>query len=127
MAADDNGPSILDLVSASFGPPKHKEGELFLKGPIPWKWLQIAAKLPSKSLQISIALWFRAGIDKSREIKLTNVLLNSLGVDRFAKSRGLKHLEQAGLISIKRTFGKNPIIILKSPPEDNSSTRDDYT
>ena len=125
MAADDNGPSILDLVSASPGPPKHKEGELFLKGPIPWKWLQIAAKLPGKSLQISIALWFRAGITKSRVIKLTNVLLGSLGVDRFAKSRGLMYLEQAGLISIKRTFGKNPTITLKSPPEDNSSTRDD--
>ena len=106
MTADDNGPSLRDLISPSLGPPKHKEGELFLKGPIPLKWLQIAAKLPGKSLQISIALWFRAGITKSRVIKLTNVLLDSLGVGRFAKSRGLKYLEQAGLISVKRPWEK---------------------
>jgi hypothetical protein len=31
-------------------PPRHRRGERFLKGPIPWPWISAAAALPGKAL-----------------------------------------------------------------------------
>ncbi len=98
-------------------PPAHKPGEKFLKGPIPWKWIVLAARQPGKAIHVSIALWFWAGISKSRRIKLNNIILKTLGVTRFAKHRGLLSLEQAGLISVEQFQGKSPVVTLLDSPE----------
>ena len=49
-------------------PPRHRPGEAFLKGPIPWRWLVAAARLPGKALQVSLLLWKEAGCRKSRVV-----------------------------------------------------------
>ena len=98
-------------------PPAHKPGEKFLKGPIPWKWIVLAARQPGKALHVAIALWFWAGISKSGRIELNNILLKTLGVTRFAKHRSLLSLEQAGLISVEQTRGRSPVVTLLDPPE----------
>lgn len=105
------------VLKAKRKPPAHKPGEKFLKGPIPWKWIVLAARQPGKALHVSIALWFWAGISKSRQVKLNNILLKALGVTRYAKHRSLMSLEQAGLISMEQTRGKSPIVTLLDPPE----------
>ena len=35
--------------------PRHKPGEKFLKGPIPWPWIESAGALPGKALAIGLA------------------------------------------------------------------------
>ena len=35
-------------------PPRHKQGEKFLKGPVPLKWLERAACLPGKALHLVV-------------------------------------------------------------------------
>ncbi len=87
----------------------------FLKGPIPWAWLTEAAKLPGHVLHIALALWFRAGVTRSETVVLTTMLLKELGVDRHAKYRALRQLEQAGLVSVAHQHGKNPHVTLRSP------------
>ena len=93
-------------------PPRHKPGEKFLKGPIPWKWLAQAAQKPGKALQVAMALWFLAGIKLKRTVALSGSLLRGLGVNRHSGYRGLKALEMAGLVSVIRHLGRNPIVTI---------------
>lgn len=92
-------------------PTKSRKGR-FLKGPIPLNWLMEAAKLPGKSLHVGIVIWFKAGLTKSHSVSVPNGLLSTFGVDRHAKARALVSLESAGLISVKRKSGKNPVITI---------------
>jgi DNA-binding transcriptional ArsR family regulator len=87
-------------------------GGKFLKGPIPLKWLAAASKLPGKALQIGIVLWYLKGLKKNHVVKLTSVVLAEFGVKKDAKRRGLKVLEEAGLVSIQRRKNKNPIVTI---------------
>jgi hypothetical protein len=86
--------------------PRHKPGQHFLKGPIPWNWLSKAAQLPGKALHVSVCLWYLAGLKSSRTIPLSMERLLELGVNRFAAYRGLKVLEEAGLVRVIRKRGR---------------------
>lgn len=100
--------------------PRHKRGEKFLKGPIPWAWLCRAARagLRTKTLHVAIALWFLTGVGKSWKVKLTRSIMNSLGVKPDAASRGLRGLEACRLISVDRQKGRAPVVtILECPKE----------
>ena len=93
-------------------PPRQKAGEKFLRGPIPWNWLAQAARLPGKASQVAITVWFLAGIKDRRTVALSGSVLEDLGVDRFAKYRGLEALEKAGLVSVSRHPGRNPMVTI---------------
>ena len=93
-------------------PPRHKRGEKFLKGPIPWAWLVRAAHQPGKALHVAIVLWFLVGVKKTRTVALSGSVLRGLGVDRHSGYRGLGALEQAGLVSAERHPGRNPVVTL---------------
>jgi DNA-binding GntR family transcriptional regulator len=45
-------------------------------------------------------------------VRLTNKEMEALGVDRNAKSRALKQLQENGLISIQQGHGKIPIVTI---------------
>jgi hypothetical protein len=114
-------PSRLKLGQQTFVPkkagpkviPRRKPGDKFLKGPVPLNWLARAGQLPGKSLHVGIALWFLAGMRKTTTVALSNGVLEMLGVDRHAKYRALKHLEQAGLIVCKREIGRSPEVTIR--------------
>ena len=55
-------------VRRTIAPPSPQKGEAFLKGPIPLAWLERAARLPGKSLQAAVALWYAAGLTRSARI-----------------------------------------------------------
>ncbi len=94
------------------GPPRHKAGQLFLKGPIPQMWLSRAASLPGKSLHVGLAVWFLAGMAKSRSVRLSAGVSRAFGVDRHAKYRALRWLEDARLVTVVRRPGRSPIVTL---------------
>ena len=96
----------------AFGPPRHKQGQRFLKGPIPWAWLRGAARFPGKALHVAIALWFTAGLTRRRVIQLSPSTLRMLGVERNAARRGLLALEKAGLVHVERRSCRSPIVTL---------------
>ena len=101
-------------------PPRHKRGEQFLKGPIPWDWLALAAGQPGKALHVGIALWRWAGIKRTGVIKLSlSCAAGELGTSRSALSRGLAALEAAELVSVKRQAGCRPEVTLLDVHHDD--------
>ena len=99
-------------TKANTKPPRHKPGEKFLKGPIPWTWVVRAAHQPGKALHVAIVLWFLVGVKKTRTVALSGSVLRGLGVNRYSGYRGLVALEQAGLVSAERHPGRNPVVTL---------------
>ena len=93
-------------------PPRHRGGEKFLKGPVPLPWLARAARLPGRSLDLGVALWFLAGLKRTRMVSLSNSVLAQFGVDRYAKYRALNWLERDGLVVVERHPGRNPVVTL---------------
>lgn len=82
----------------------------FLRGPIPMAWLNVAAKLPGKTLNVGIAIWWLAGMSKNVSFKITRRALDQLGVSRDAASDALKRLEEHGLILVERAPGQRPTV-----------------
>ncbi len=99
-------------------PPRHKTHEKFLKGPIPWCWLQAAAETGrrTKALHVAVAVWFLAGIGRSRTVRLPRTILRCMGVQRDAARRGLAALEAASLVSVTRPPGCAPIVTILDYP-----------
>jgi len=85
----------------------------FIKGPIPLEWLLTASKLPGKSLEISMVLWFLKGVTKNHTVKLSGKLVRSFGVSRSTLYRGLAEMENAGLISIQRKKSRSPMVTIQ--------------
>jgi hypothetical protein len=76
-----------------------------------------AAQLPGKTLQVALAIWFLAGLNKSAAVRLGQSVLNEFGVDRHSKSRALAQLMNAKLISIQCAAGCAPVITIVSVVE----------
>jgi hypothetical protein len=102
--------------SSGIRPPRPVGGERFLRGPVPLQWLERAGRCPGKSLHVGIALWFRAGLTRRREIPLGRPDLTQFGVSRFAASRALLTMEQAGLITVIRLPGRKRLVTICHDP-----------
>lgn len=93
----------------------------YLRGPVPWAWLNTAAALPAKALHVGIALWFEAGRQRTRRVRLTNRLLARMKVSRWAKYRALDALERADLVQVDREANGNLVVLLLQPGIDERS------
>jgi hypothetical protein len=102
----------LELVSKDKRPPRHKHGERFLKGPIPWEWITRAARLAGHAWHVGTALWFLAGLKRKRTVLLTSAVLDELGVGRRTGYRALEALEKAGLVEVERHVGRSPKVTI---------------
>lgn len=85
----------------------------FIKGPIPFDWLQTANALPGKAGQVGIALWFLAGVKKSRIVKITAEAERLAGCVRQTFAKGLAALEAAGLVAVERKPGQKAIVEIR--------------
>jgi len=103
------------MSSAQSMPPRPKAGGMFLRGPIPLDWLSRAAALPGRSLHVAIAIWFMAGLKKTRSVPVSNITGLQFGLDRNAKYRALEWLENANLVSVVRQAGRAPIVTILEP------------
>jgi hypothetical protein len=103
--------------------PWHRQGERFLKGPIPLNWLIAAAKQPKSAILLGQALWFLVGTRKSRTVMLSSRLAKEFGVGRKVKTDGLSALEAAGLVSIERRPNKNPIVTILDVPKESGPNK----
>lgn len=92
--------------------PRHRNGEKFLKGPIPLDWLSIAMKLPGKALHVADILWFYSGIKRSAEIPLSLSKLKEFGITRTSAARALRSLEEVGLVTVDRKQGRKAVVRL---------------
>ena len=99
--------------------PRHLPGQHFLKGPVPLDWLAKAACCGTRALHVGIILWYRVGLEGSRSssTKIPGYVAKNFGLDRHAKTRGLRALEKAGLVTVKRETGRSPVVTLLEAPE----------
>ena len=94
-------------------PPRHGPGEKFLKGPIPWRWLEAAAQLPGAALAVGLVVWREAGCRNERTVPLN---LSALWMPRRTAQRALQALVGAGLVSVTHRDGRPPLVTLNDTP-----------
>ena len=87
----------------------------FLRGPIPMDWLNSAARLPGKALNVALAIRWLDGMNGGQPIKLTAKALNFFHVSQDACRDGLTRLEKAGLVSVTRKPGQRPTVLVRQP------------
>src|SRR5262249_42923622 len=97
--------------------PRHRKGELFLKGPIPRDWYLLAGGLPGKAAVLGEELWHQAFLDEGyRTFKLKLKKLPSY-LNKQTRQRALRVLELAGLISIEHHPGQSLLITINDCPD----------
>lgn len=84
----------------------------FIKGPLPLDWMQAAARMPGRTLQVALVLWYLAGLKKSDAVRLSSEHLDAVGVSRDAKYDALQRLSAAGLVTIDQRPGRAPVVTL---------------
>lgn len=84
----------------------------FIKGPLPLDWMQRAACLPGKTLQVALTLWYLAGLQKTRTVRLGSKQLAAMGVSRDAKAEALARLADAALVLVDQQPGQAPMVTL---------------
>ena len=84
----------------------------FIAGPIDVAWVCKAAQLGVTALLVGLALWHLKGLRRTNSFIISNLMLAEWGVQPDAKSRALRKLEKAGLISIKRRGKRSPLVSL---------------
>jgi hypothetical protein len=94
-------------------PPRHRRGEKFLCGPIPWAWLELAGEQPGKSLHVAIILWQAALCHKSGQVRFCYAHGSTLGVEVDAARRGLSALADVDLVTIQHQRGKCSLVTLQ--------------
>ncbi len=93
----------------------------FLRGPIPLDWLQKAMKLGGSATSVGIILWYLRGLKKLTIFKIgTQDIANLIGRSWLTAKRGLKALEQHGLISIERYDGRKHLVEIREVKEDGN-------
>lgn len=105
----------------SHKPPRPQPGQLFLKGPIPWPWLQRAGRLPGCALHVGLVIWLEAGMKKSRRVRVCLAHGAKLGAGKRATRRGLRALEKAGLVSVVHRPGSCANVELLDIVEDDDN------
>ena len=94
---------------------RRTRSEWFIKGPLPVSWFVRAAQLPGRAIHVGLLVWFRVGCERTRTVRLAPGHRDLFGLNRHAVYRGLRALEQAGLITVSRSPGRAPVVTLEDP------------
>jgi hypothetical protein len=84
---------------------------------IPLDLFDRACVLPRKSLAIFLLLWRKSKMERSDTVVLTTAGLAAHGITRREKATALRHLERAGLVTVRRRRRNNPEVTVVQPPE----------
>jgi hypothetical protein len=99
-------------------PPRHRQGEKFLRGPIPWPWVQRALALPGKAVHVALLLWKEAGCRGNRTVRFRLTGAAELGFHPDTAKRGLRALKAAGLVTNRHRPGRAlEVTLLETEPE----------
>jgi hypothetical protein len=111
------GDKLIEIVSVNdprvAAPIKRGKVEPFVKVPL-W-WIEAATKaIRSPRTLVLMELLYASWKGRSPTFSLPNVRLQKLGVSRETKREVLRDLERAGLVRVKRSFQKTPVVTLIS-------------
>jgi hypothetical protein len=95
-------------------PPKRPIGGQFLV--IPYHWLDLLDAMPGRhAFRLMFRLMRISWRLKTATVKVTNRMLLDCKMDRHTKSKTLRRLEQAGLISVEWRPRKSPLVTILFP------------
>lgn len=116
-------PPTIDGISIAslrlfYNPTTGKHGpagrtERFIRGPIPFLWMQRANELPGKAGTVGLSLWFLKGVKQSDTFAVTSEAKALAGCGRHAFARGLKALADAGLVTVQARPGAHPVVTVQ--------------
>jgi hypothetical protein len=92
-----------------------RRGGQYVPG-VPIELFDRACVLPGKALAVYLLLWRQSRIEKRATVVLTSAGLEQHGIRRHAKEMALSHLEEAGLVSVRRRVRRNPEVMLLRLP-----------
>jgi len=91
---------------------KPEDKRFIYRLPLPWleavMQLDAQARGQTKLLNISLAIWYLAGLKK--EIRISPRIRGTFHISRGSVYRNLALLSEAGLITVSRRLGKSPVI-----------------
>jgi hypothetical protein len=92
-------------VANRLRPPRHRAGEPFLKGPIPFAWVASACRLDRAGLRVVLlARFLNDRFRRGRDDRWTiDMMAKGLGSSDETIRRGLAAAERAGLIAVARS------------------------
>ncbi len=114
-----NGTGPVNRPQAPRRLPRHRAGQPFLKGPVPWSWVQSAGRLPGKALLVGLLLWKEAGCEGGRTVRFRLAQAAALGIHPDTARRGLRCLEAAGLVRVQRPPGRCAVVTLMEAPTES--------
>jgi hypothetical protein len=93
----------------------------FLKGPIPWHWIEQAATSGNRStVLVALVIWYQAGRQRTHtEIVLCAKQTENLLLGRKGFQRGLEDLAHLGLIRTQVSPGRCVRVEILSVGEDS--------
>jgi DNA-binding transcriptional ArsR family regulator len=78
--------------------------------------------LGGSCLALLLAIHFRRAVTESEAVTLPSGFLAEFGIDKSAKQRGLKRLEEAKLIDVRRIPGNTAVIELRAKRKARTSS-----
>src|SRR5262249_25657046 len=84
----------------------------FIAGPIDVSWVYKASRLGVKTLLVGLALWHLKGLRRFNTFIVSNLMLGEWKISPDAKSRALRKLEKAGLITVERRGKRSPVVTI---------------
>ena len=107
---EESGKNKPKPISSQVSVKPKNASRLFLKGPIPFDWLQKANSLGGSTGIVATGLWFYVGISGSKSFKIDSKLDRFTGISRQTRQAALKKLEAAGLIKHLNHHGRYPLV-----------------
>jgi hypothetical protein len=107
-------------------PPRHRPGEPFIKGPIPWVWVSSACRLPGSGLHVVMCYRFYQDRFRFRRRGLRWGLpdvARGLQISLRSARYGLRAAELAGLLSVSREPGRKVAVSILDVPEPNARSK----
>lgn len=79
-----------------------------------FSWLKLAAELPGKATFRMAILLLQSAIDccRKQHLMITPKRVTSARMSRVAAYEGLRALEGAGLVTVKRCRGRSPLVTI---------------
>ena len=105
------------------GHPQKAEKGMFLKGPVPLRWLERAAASGGKCLTLGVVLWLLRGLKRKSVFALEHKWCTRLGMGRRAVRDSLSRLEAEGLISVERRNGRCPRVTVLADGDSEVATK----
>ncbi len=103
--------------------PRHRRGEAFLRGPIPYAWVSTACRLPGSGLHVALGVRFLRGRYGRIERWSIGEVAVGLGLSKSTTRRGLHAAEEAGLVIATREPGCKPSLAIDPTVRDGTPNR----